>query len=698
MPRRHDSSDSEEETKVKSKKSKSKKDKDKDGGGGGAPPPPPPPAGAPSADGDGSSKKKKIVVNLSDSDSDSERKKKSASSGGAPPPPPPPASSSGAPPPPPPPSGASPGAPPPPPAPPGSSSPAGGKAEAIVAQADKEKQEAEKDDGPWDKAKKYTGYLEKVAKYSKRWVRRWCVLEDLAFSYANDDKSPAKHTLQVVKVTRGAEEKKDPLSLVLDCEDEHFKPAQLVFKAEDRTAYDKWLKRFRTALIKNEKWEDPDEGLPVTHPKTHLEFVGIPLELLGTFAPLDRLCLHFFSPVDLRVAGGKEEKMMVFLGDRLLYVCKTDANITRCVQMKDVYRLFTVAEATGNLMHVGVQCGTPEYDICFKLPKTKGEDFAKKLVVLHQEFSGSRKPLTEEKLDRLDLLTPQLNLSPTEFYRLSITLPMSKKFLVKMIKEWVKAAPASPKTTKSGGDASKEEAADPKKVANPMGVTSPLSAASAESTPASPLAGLNRQSSEPTIRKAPSTSKPASKAPLRIVGSPQTKADATGKILIPPGVDKVHRLLLYVGLPQYYPVFTEKGIDWEVLLCMTMKDLANKGVSDEKHQIIIEGALNDAGVMEAMKSDATGPAPTEMGSSSASAPSGGSAAAKDSKTTSNGPAVAKEKEKNGPPRGSTPSSGSGATAAPSNSTTKSIDIIRADQGSTSGAQKPQTIEFDDEDL
>jgi hypothetical protein len=50
-----------------------------------------------------------------------------------------------------------------------------------------------------------------------------------------------------------------------------------------------------------------------------------------------------------------------------------------------------------------------------------------------------------------------------------------------------------------------------------------------------------------------------------------------------------------------------------------MKDLANKGVSDEKHQIIIEGALNDAGVMEAMKSDATGPAPTEE---AAAAPQG----------------------------------------------------------------------------
>ena len=536
--------------------------------------------------------------------------------------------------------------------------------------------------------------MEKTAKYSKRWVRRWVVLKgDLTLLYGLDDKTPAKHQYNLVKMTRGAEQKKDPLSFVLDCEDASYKAVDppVILKAENRQDFDKWHKRFIDCLVGNGQLENPDEGLPATHPKTHLEFVPIPLELLHTFAPLDRLCLHFFAVVDQRMdtatglaakfnKGGTYEKQCVFIGDRLLYTCKMDANITRCINMKDVYRIMTVQPgADGDLLHVGVQCAVPEHDILFKISKAEGDDFIKKLQAVHAEHSGSRKKLPEEKVDRLELLVPQLALSPNEFFKLSITLPMSKKYLKKAMQQWVSGG------LKGGGDA------EEKKKVNPMNASSPLLGGKPAEVagPASPLVGLGSRS-KPAAEPSSEIQSPkvtggsgggAAKAggagDLRIVGSPQSKADQTGKIMIPPGIDKMHRLLLYVGLPQYYQVMTERGVDWEVFMCMNQNDLKSKGVTEVKHQQIIENALNSKGVMEAIKEDPpAAPAPPSKHSDD-----------KDKKKPAEAPS------KNGPPAGTKPNT------PKEEETTKPLKTVdTAINGPSSKSNPAVTVEFDDEDL
>jgi hypothetical protein len=528
----------------------------------------------------------------------------------------------------------------------------------------------------FDSNREYGGLVEKSAKYSGKWVPRYITLRDIDLSFSMNEGQTAKDTIRLHKVVRGAEIGKEPYSLVLEgMSSKDNKKVEFTFKVKTPEEAELWYLRFAHAMSAANMMDMPRQGLPLSNPRTGLPFTHIPLEHLAVFAPLDRLVLHFFAAATHKynAALGRmaESPAFVFIGDLCVYVCDPKADIKRCISIRQVTGLLTVSAGTGPWT-VGLQCSLPEYDLMFTMAAEHAEKFASVLSTLHDHFGVSKKaakdtqPLKRQKLAKEGLLVPQLSLDPSDFYELKIRLPMSARYLQKMVADGVAAGhlfvkpsivslatPLQPGTAKgaagttaNAANSSGVSATGPAKAnaanANPLDVMKgrgsappppmsddsdtegskpkPAGASAAPAAPPPPPTKGDFDSDDddrsPTMKASPlagafgggstqtRTEKTSAPGP-----SPSTSGGAgsgKGKVQVAMGVDKMHRMLNTIGLSQYYAILTDRGVDWEVFSCMDALDLKRFGVMSVEHQIKIENALNDPALMEALKHDSGG--------------------------------------------------------------------------------------------
>lgn len=490
---------------------------------------------------------------------------------------------------------------------------------------------------PFDTSRLYKADVLKTAKYTKKWVKRHLTYQDRLLGYAMAEGQTAKHSLVVSKVTRGAENGMEPLCLVVEGTGTDSKPAQFVFKLEKLEEFEVWYLRLCQSLAHYQLMEMPKDGFPLFNPRTGIPFVDVPLELLQVFHPLDRLVLHHFSKATVKhVVEGKhlDKVNVVFIGDLCLYVCEMDANMRRSIPVKDIHRLITADD--DGVMTIGVQCNLPEFDLMFSLPPDQGELFVKVLCTLHFHHGAKTGTRLKREKYKLNDIKPQLSLEPNEFYELKIGLPMSKKFMMKLVADGIAdkhlavqdvtenlapgttavAAPptnadvpkpaeptAERKKSLSRSDSgnsidlgSKKIDMDGPRDQNPLKQSQPPPKPRIELTDTDddddfkPRANPKVQNGSPlaNFKTAARTEAPNS------IGS-------SGAITVAAGVDKMQRLLNHVRLPQYYAVLTERAVDWDVFSCMDALDLKAKGVTSVEHQIIIENALNDPKLMHALQ-------------------------------------------------------------------------------------------------
>uniref|UniRef100_A0A7S1QQB0 SAM domain-containing protein n=1 Tax=Neobodo designis TaxID=312471 RepID=A0A7S1QQB0_NEODS len=527
----------------------------------------------------------------------------------------------------------------------------------------------------FDSNKEYSAMVEKAAKYSGKWVPRYITIRDIDLAYGLSETSQPKDTIRFHKATRGAELGRDPLSVVVEgTSNKERKAVEFVFRAKDADETEVWWLRCCHALAAGNQMDMPRDGLPLAHPRTGLAFVNIPIDHLAVFAPLDRLVLHFFAPAVHKHKGLAGRLMdapsFVFIGDLCVYVCDPKADIKRCIGVRNIAGLLTVAG--GDQWTVGLQCSLPEYDVLFSMDKKHAENFATALTALHSQFgvpksAGKDAPgLKRQKLAKDNLLLPQLSLDPPEAYALKIRLPMSKRYLMKMVADGEQGGqlkivkkvrtlalvePAPAPTAKAnakqgeGGDAKtdgeKKDSEGNVATANPLADLSstagpgkkddkpkPPAPPSSDDDSDDSLAGFMKKKKGDAAGKPPPptfddsdsddglASPKASPLSGAFGGATQNRTDkagpspptgtstsAGGGTQIAMGVDRMHRLLNTVGLPQYYAVLTERGVDWEIFSCMDTIDLKKFGVANVEHQIKIENALNDGGLMEALRKE-----------------------------------------------------------------------------------------------
>ena len=507
----------------------------------------------------------------------------------------------------------------------------------------------------FDAMRTYQGEVEKVSKYSKKWVRRYLTLCDRDIGYAEAEGLPAKHTINVGTAVRGAETGKDPLSIVVTGIDHKDRsPAVLVFRALHEEDFELWFLRLRQCISHYDNVDMYREGAPLYNPRTGLAFVTIPPKHLNVFAPLERLVLHFFEGVTLRttVAGKTVEKPMVcFLGDLCLYLSELNADIKRCVMMHDIRKVLTFQNTGEKDMLMGIACSLPEYDMCFTIEAEAGERLSQMLLVMHEHFGTklARTKLKRDKMGKEALLTSQLSTDPAEGFTLRIQLPMSQKYLKKMIADGVakgalriakvvrKLNSAPPKATDglkppgddkiaaaiTTGDATADEASEGRDGdAGPGGASAPKDVNPLEAHVGSPRANLrkivltdsdddkkNGGPASPLASMAAAKAGPASPGagpagPVRTAASIEPGSTGLGAAVPPAASDRMYQLLSHVGVPQYHAVLAGRGVDWEVFSCMDALDLKKHGVTDVDHQMRIENALNDTGLMYRLKAEA----------------------------------------------------------------------------------------------
>lgn len=546
----------------------------------------------------------------------------------------------------------------------------------------------------FDSNREYCGMVEKTAKYSGQWVPRFIRLQDIDLEYGMAEGQKPKDIIRIHKVTRGAELGRDKLSIVVEgMSNKDRKQLEFTFRCKDEEETELWWLRIAHCLTAGNQMDMPRDNMPLAHPRTGLKFVNIPLEHLATFAPLDRLVLHFFSPATHRHPStgtlGRmiESKACVFVGDLCVYVCDQKANITRCVAIALLKGILTVG-GNAETWTVGLQCALPEYDILFNMEAKAAEQLVSVLTDLHAHFGVSKAAkdekevgLKRQKLAKEGLLLPQMSLDAPEGYELKIRLPMSKRYLLKMVADGEKggtltvtkvvrhlgiqmaegkgatgdsngaakgdgAAKASADANGKDGAKGKSGAAngaDDGVTSNPLaqlGATS-QGGANAKNEPGKPPPPPDSDSDDSVHafmqRRAnasgtgpgnkpppPAFSDSDSDGPIQAKASPLANkfgsgpdvakgaagpsppTTSSGGIQIAMGVDRMHRLLNTVGLPQYYAVLTERGVDWEIFSCMDTLDLKKFGVANVEHQIKIENALNDPALMEALRRDGGG--------------------------------------------------------------------------------------------
>jgi hypothetical protein len=528
----------------------------------------------------------------------------------------------------------------------------------------------------FDSNREYCGTVQKSAKYSGKWVDRFISLRDIDLSYSLADGQQPKDIIRLHKVTRGAEVGREALALV--CEgvgNRDRKQQEFVFKTNTAEETELWYLRLCHCLAANNMMEMPGDHLPLTNPRTGLKFVRIPLQHLGVFAPLDRLVLHFFSPAvhKHQASAGVVNRMVespayVFVGDLCVYVCDPKADIKRCINVRAISGLLTVGGTSGDWL-VGLQCVAPEFDLMFTMQHAAAEQFASVITTIYGHFGVSKKakdaaPLKRQKLAQEKLLTPQLSLAASDSYELKIRLPMSKRYLLKMVADGVAGGQLVVKDvvrsldTPAGPQSSDKSVASPLAPATAMSTSTPLQNVNAGAAPAGPVTSnpLNAAKAAPPpapdsdsddsvadfVKRKPAASGAPAPAPPRPTfddsdsdddnlpkasplanafgGTTRQRVEKGGAGPSPPvagngvhiaqGVDKMHRLLNTIGLPQYYAILTDRGVDWEIFSCMDTFDLKKFGVDSVDHQIRIENALNAPKLMEALKNDAgSAPAP-----------------------------------------------------------------------------------------
>ena len=124
------------------------------------------------------------------------------------------------------------------------------------------------------------------------------------------------------------------------------KPENLLLRCESAAKAEEWFELTWAALECAERVKPRDCGLPASDPRNGLPFVDVPPLHRTKFQNLDRAVLYWFSPIKKFGVASKftgkyaEESRMAFISTQAFYVTKPDSELTRCMKLQTIERLY----------------------------------------------------------------------------------------------------------------------------------------------------------------------------------------------------------------------------------------------------------------------------------------------------------------------------------------------------------------------
>eukprot|EP00660_Eupelagonema_oceanica_P006715 gene6715-19610_t len=153
-----------------------------------------------------------------------------------------------------------------------------------------------------------------------------------------------------------------------------------VLRTRSQEEFDRWVDMLRSNLDELGQGDAYSYGLPPNDPRTDLPLISVPKEYQANFGYLNMAVIHWFGPVKKLGVGFSVEERIAVLGERCLYLCKKNADITRCVMITDIKSLL-LAQDDAKDLYIAVimpkeipnkadpdKPNRPEYDLMFHSP------------------------------------------------------------------------------------------------------------------------------------------------------------------------------------------------------------------------------------------------------------------------------------------------------------------------------------------
>eukprot|EP00759_Apiculatamorpha_spiralis_P039320 PhF_6_TR38140/c0_g1_i1/m.56965 len=389
--------------------------------------------------------------------------------------------------------------------------------------------------------------------------KKYIVLQGPKLTMHDAEKGECKGDLVLNSVTRTAEQGGEMYGLLITGQS----GTEWALRAGDGASFVNWYNTIYAVLQSMGKVRPRNCGLPPEDPRTKLPFVDVPPEHLAKFVYLDSSVLHWFSPV--KKLGVKSaialktpiEERIVVLGDKYIYVCKPTGDITRCMKILDIAKIFASGANTpaGQDGTIGISMKAPDYDILFTVAD------ANRLVgYIRQVYKyltkGRDLPVVEAAPNDI---TAQCNLARPDRWEMVLVLPTSKSQLKKAFdvfaqKTGLKVLP------------------DAKTPGSPAGAVS-------QGGPASPSGGGG--------------------APAP--GGKSEENEAPGFV---PRTDPMGFFLIKLNLEQYYAPLRKQKVDIDVLEFMEEADLTHFGITDPAHRKRILDTFGNPVLIEEIRNEA----------------------------------------------------------------------------------------------
>eukprot|EP00759_Apiculatamorpha_spiralis_P005750 PhF_6_TR13415/c0_g1_i3/m.21370 len=416
----------------------------------------------------------------------------------------------------------------------------------------------------------HTFTMEKCAKTTKFWSKKFWKLQGLQLSYKDSEKDEKyKQSIEIAKLSRTAEkEGGDLYGIIIEAapavgsssSGKDQKVEKWYVRVADTELFTEVHKLLVAALVHWGKLEDPSYGLPAADPRTNLPFVDVPLEHLMRFALLGKAVMHYFGEVTEKFVPAKKAKpfvtdrRVVVVSDKNLYVCKNTSDITRCIKITDIQQIYYHPPAVG----IQVEHGSNEFDVFFT-DMANIELFIKSVATLFTYLTHG-KILPVSSFPSVGSIDAEMHLGRPEGYQMQLALPTSKKNLKKALDVFAQKV-------------------------RQMLADGQLDAATAANNP----------------------------LVLQYLQQMQQQQGGSGGVsLLPtlappsniPKTNPVGLFLIHLKLDRLYHVLTSRKVDWDVLHFVELPDLEAFGVSDPADRATIMNAIHNTEFMEQVERQA----------------------------------------------------------------------------------------------
>lgn len=426
----------------------------------------------------------------------------------------------------------------------------------------------------YDRQQTYGVTLEKKGKLGI-WSKKYLSLQGTALSVADSESAQPSQTLQLTNVTMGGEAM-DACVIIFQSASE-----EVHCRAGNPELAYFWYKLVHKALEQAGKIKPLHGGLGRVDPRMNLLFAEVPPQFLSKFLNLERAVLFWFSAIRKLGAPSKisgkfrPEDRVAFLGDKAFYITKTSSEVTRCIKVQNLAKIFSnYKQASGDDVFIILKMTPPEFDVFFYAPKIP--ELIGALTVVYKSLVKTKALVVE------NVATPQdpsigLQLSRPSDFQMAMVIPNTKEQLKKALDKYLEKHQLPPL---------------PPPEEEPL-----VMMAQADKGTTSTASLQKNQGTSHTLPTAKTEGKTAQQSPPPQSNDKKTEAAPS----VNPETDELGCFLLKLGLMKYFEKLIFQNADMDVLECMDEADFDSFGINVPQDVKLIRSKLADNEFMAAVR-------------------------------------------------------------------------------------------------